>query len=98
MFIRLLKRCPELEELRLPMHWDTRDNIARMVKVLDSNCTRLHTLNQEFPLSIELTVDLLKEVSKGFRQLYLEGVTSYNRHDPEWKDNRVLNTIDHGFG
>ncbi|KAK3824728.1 MAG: hypothetical protein J3Q66DRAFT_325919 [Benniella sp.] len=89
--ICLLKRCPELEVLRLPIPWDTRENIARMVQALDSNCPRLHTLDQEDTFTMEQIGVLLTGFSKGFRQLHLIGV--YSGDDPEWQDRQFLETL-----
>ncbi|KAF9360794.1 hypothetical protein BGX34_007492 [Mortierella sp. NVP85] len=91
--MHLLKRCRELGELELPM-WDIQDNtdtMAGIVQVLDSNCQRLHTLNQETRLSMLQIGVLLKGFSKGFRQLCMPYVGF--SHDAEWANKSLLETL-----
>ncbi|KAK3824720.1 MAG: hypothetical protein J3Q66DRAFT_325892 [Benniella sp.] len=91
--MHLLRRCRELEELELPT-WNIQDNIdimTEIVQVLDSNCQRLHTLNQETPPSMMQIGVLLKGFSKGFRQLCLYYVSS--SYDAEWANKSLLETL-----
>lgn len=63
MFIHLLERCPELEELRLPASGNpngTADIMERVAEALDSNCQRLHTLNHSTYLNTKQIGLLLK--------------------------------------
>ncbi|KAK3824717.1 MAG: hypothetical protein J3Q66DRAFT_384113, partial [Benniella sp.] len=74
MFIPLLERCPELEELRLPISdgsYISQETLTGIVEALDSNCKNLQTLNQESCQNIGPIGTILKEFSKGFRQLLL---------------------------
>ncbi|KAK3824719.1 MAG: hypothetical protein J3Q66DRAFT_419392 [Benniella sp.] len=91
-FIHLLRLCPELEELTVPMQPDFLKDMARVVEVLDSNCRRLHTLRQGQSIPMEQIGVLLKGFSKGFRQLYLNNVVECTQ-DPEWRNRRLLETL-----
>ncbi|KAG0000378.1 hypothetical protein BGZ65_004422 [Modicella reniformis] len=70
--IQLLERCPQLEELGLPYLYDE-------LRVLDTCCPRLHTLNQERycngVIEKEAFNILLRDFSRGFRQLILKSDT-----------------------
>ncbi|KAF9343734.1 hypothetical protein BGX34_006430, partial [Mortierella sp. NVP85] len=92
-FLHLLRLCPELEELTVPEQPDFVKGMARMAEALDSNCKRLHTLRQGQFIGIEQIGVLLKGFSKGFRQLYLDGVGGSYTQDPEWKSRRFLETL-----
>ncbi|KAK3824721.1 MAG: hypothetical protein J3Q66DRAFT_325894 [Benniella sp.] len=92
MFMHLLKRSPELEELGLPGSHDVQDTTAGIVQILDSNCKRLHTLNQNgLPLNIQQFSVLLKGFSKGFRQLCMPYVSSSD--SAEWMNRHLLETL-----
>ncbi|KAF9343324.1 hypothetical protein BGX34_006933, partial [Mortierella sp. NVP85] len=74
MFIPLLERCPELEELRLPISdgpYIALATLTGIVEALNSNCKNLRTLNQESCQNIGPIGTVLKEFSNGFRQLLL---------------------------
>jgi hypothetical protein len=84
MFIPLLERCPELEELRLPISdgpYITQETLTGIVEALDSNCKNLQTLNQESCQKIGPIGTVLKEFSKGFRQLLLSCGQIYGPQD-----------------
>ncbi|KAF9979717.1 hypothetical protein BGZ65_006110 [Modicella reniformis] len=82
MFIPLLEQCPELEELAFPnmacSSVGQDDYNTKMAQVLSSRCKRLHTLNQDsggYSISSDLMDAVLKEFSRGFRQLRLYNVS-----------------------
>ena len=79
MFVPLLKRCPDLEELVLfPVDstGSRQDNFNEWVQVVDSNCPRLSTLNIAFSgrwkdVSSNCMCTFIQGFTRGFRHLSL---------------------------
>ncbi|KAF9362958.1 hypothetical protein BGX34_005173 [Mortierella sp. NVP85] len=79
MFLPLLKRCPDLEELALSPVDSTgsrQDNFDEWVQVVDSNCPHLSTLSVAFSnrwkdVSSNCMSTFIQGFSRGFRQLLL---------------------------
>ncbi|KAK3824715.1 MAG: hypothetical protein J3Q66DRAFT_395782 [Benniella sp.] len=94
MFIHLLRRCPKLEELMLPIEDGSfgKDALDEVVEVLESNCKCLHTLNHTGYLNTREISVFLKGFSKGFREISLGEVGGYGGEDPEW-NRRMLETL-----
>ncbi|KAK3824808.1 MAG: hypothetical protein J3Q66DRAFT_326074 [Benniella sp.] len=100
-FIQLLRRCPDLESLQLPLASNNNEgqyDVKELAQVLDSNCKRLSTMHIHCycPIcdpAMDMSV-LLQRFSRGFQTLYLWGVGC--RHDVSlsmWPKTVILETL-----
>ncbi|KAF9366171.1 hypothetical protein BGX34_005722 [Mortierella sp. NVP85] len=101
LFIHLLRRCPDVEDLRLPYAYtkgETRYDLTEVAQSLDSDFTRLSSLTMdcycpECHPKRDMSV-LLEKFSKGFKSLHLS-VRGCHRHDtpPNWASTFILERL-----
>ncbi|KAF9344438.1 hypothetical protein BGX34_005662 [Mortierella sp. NVP85] len=100
-FIQLLRQCPDLESLQLPLAANDSEgqyDVKELAQVLDSNCKRLSTMHIHCycPIcdpAMDMSV-LLRGFSRGFQTLYLWGVGCL--HDVSlsmWPKTVILETL-----
>ncbi|KAK3824716.1 MAG: hypothetical protein J3Q66DRAFT_95455, partial [Benniella sp.] len=95
MFVYMLERCPNLEEVTLPApenYSENQDIASKTLQLLESNCKRLHTLTCESNLTVKQVAVLLNGSSKGFRQLKLHHI-QMDYQDTEWQNKRFLEAL-----
>ncbi|KAK3824815.1 MAG: hypothetical protein J3Q66DRAFT_326097 [Benniella sp.] len=98
-FIHLLKRCPDLEDLRLPYAYKgVPYDPTKMGQLLDSDLTHLSSLSMNYccpecqPRN-DVSV-ILRMFSRGFKRLWLKTYgCRYHNSPPTWTDTLILETL-----